>query len=500
MLGGIRTLQLGTKNWSEVYKIPSCLEFSFAQIFEKEPKSLYDLVFVDRELSENEIKLLCKVTKAYTVFFIEDVTMTKEMEWFSSCKMGQKIARCDIQKFLSNEARNYFSKSYGEKFVFKNLAIVKEFSGSIVWNGNYSVKLEGDFGEEFHQVAFWRNNIPVFKGQAIDFWLECNKDSEVEIALSITQFRNGSLSTVQQEWFFKREDTEKVMTIDNQMETGPIFVSLLAKGKGKLEIIALHDRYSRRGHGEFLPGGKRYVSSKREEIFYYFDPGDLKPPLNVYMSGYKTMQGFEGYYMMRKLGSPFLLIAEPRLEGGSFYMGDEEYENSMVSIIQAHMKALGFSNEEVILSGMSMGSFGALYYGCDILPHTIIVGKPLANIGDVAQNERLHRPGGFPTSLDVLNYICKDTDKEAIEKLNARFWKKFDNADWKKSRFVVAYMKEDDYDSKAYQMLITHLKTGGVEVYGKGIHGRHNDATGEIAAWFRGQYEIILEEYFSRSI
>ncbi len=35
---------------------------------------------------------------------------------------------------------------------------------------------------------------------------------------------------------------------------GPIFVSLLAKGKGKLKIINLHDRHSRKSYGEFFPG------------------------------------------------------------------------------------------------------------------------------------------------------------------------------------------------------------------------------------------------------
>ena len=273
-----------------------------------------------------------------------------------------------------------------------------------------------------------------------------------------------------------------------------------AKGHGCLKIIALHDRYSRRGHGVFLPGGERYVTSKREEIFYYFDPGDMKPPLNIYFYGYKTMQGFEGYFMMRKMGAPFLLIGEPRLSGGCFYMGDQEYENAMVDIIQRHMDELGFSSEDVIMSGMSMGTYGALYYGCDIRPYAMILGKPLTSIGDVASNERLLRPGGFATSLDMLHYLTGDMDESAINSLNDRFWNKFDHVDWGKSKFVVAYMIEDDYDRNSYSHLISHLKTDGVQVYGKGIHGRHNDATAAIGGWFKTQYEQILMNDFSRRI
>ena len=128
----------------------------------------------------------------------------------------------------------------------------------------------------------------------------------------------------------------------------------------------------------------------------------------------------------------------------------------------------------------------------------MIVGKPLASIGDVASNERLYRPGGFPTSLDVLKYIGGGVDRDAINNLNEKFWSKFDKTDWGKSRFVLSYMIEDDYDGTAYNTLISHLKVAGVQVYGKGIHGRHNDATGDIVGWFRSQYDKILFEDFGR--
>lgn len=500
MLDGIKVLQLGREDWSKVYRLPENIKFYYKDVFDKVPKKPYDIVFVDRKLMDGELSLLMEATKAYTLFVTEDVELTEKMKKYYACKKGKRLAKDKIQDFLLMEARNYFPNPYGEKFKFANLALAQDFSGSVQWDGNYSVTLEGEYGEEWNQIAFWRNNIPVFKGQAIDLWLEYQKDQEVEIALSVTQFVQETISTIQQKWLFSEKELDEVVLLDNQMGNGPVFVSLLAKGKGKLKIIALHDRYSRRGHGVFLPGGERYVASNREEIFCYFDPGDMKPPLNVYFSGYKTMQGFEGYYMMRKMGCPFLLIAEPRLEGGSFYMGSEEYEKMLQDIIRKYMTELGFSREQVIMSGLSMGTFGALYYGCDILPHAMILGKPLASIGDVAENERLHRPGGFPTSLDVLTYLTGDANDTSIQTLNKRFWDKFDRADWRKSKFVISYMIEDDYDSTAYNTLISHLRSEGVQLYGKGIHGRHNDATGPIVGWFKSQFEKILDEDFSRRI
>lgn len=495
----IRVLQLGTEDWRKCYKVPDYVDFIFAKdVFSEVPKSPYDLVFVDRVLFDEEIMPLCQATKAYTLYVTDREIWNEGLQEYYSRKNGKRLSREKVQDFLDKEVKNYFSKPYGEKFRFQNLAIAQGFSGSVEWIGNYSVNVTGDFGEELSQIAFWRNNIPIMEGQAIELWLEYKKDPQVEIALSVTQFVRGTISQVQQTWFFTEQELDNTVILDNQLATGPVFVSLLAKGQGNLKIIALNDRYSRRGHGLFLPGGQRSVTSEREEIFYYFDPGDLKPPLNVYFSGYKTQQGFEGYYMMRKMGCPFLLIGEPRLHGGSFYMGSEEYEKELINIINKHMKRLGFTREQVILSGLSMGTFGAMYYGCNIQPYAMILGKPLASIGDVAKNERLHRPGGFPTSLDVLEFISGGSDENAIQRLNHRFWDKFDSTDWSNSRFVVSYMIEDDYDSTAYNTLISHLKSNGVKVYGKGIHGRHNDESFAINAWFKNQYDMILREDFGR--
>lgn len=494
----IRILQLGHEDWNGVYAIPKEAELHYEEVLQEAPSKPYDLIFLDRTLRKKEVPLLHQTAKAYTLFATDRVEQNEETKWLLRSRKGRFLERSDIQEFLLSEARNYFPKPYGEKFKLFNLAVNRNFQGQIRWNGNCSVCLDGDFGKELCQIAFWRNNIPVFQGQCIDLWLEYQKDPGVRIALTAMQFVKGSVSEVQQKWEFSEEELNQVVRMDNQMQDGPVFLSLSAMGKGMLQITALHDRYSRRGHGHFLPGGERYVTSKREEVFCYFDPGDLKPPLNVYFSGYKTLEGFESYWMMRKLGCPFLLFAEARLEGGCFYMGSEEYEETIRSAILRYMQELGFPPDQVIFSGLSMGTFGALYYGCDIRPHALLLGKPLAGIGTVAAGERLLRPGGFPTSLDVLRYLCGTADEKAVKKLDARFWDKFDRTDWGRSKFIVAYMMEDDYDPSAYADLLAHLHSDGVQVYGKGLHGRHNDDTGGILRWFVSQYEKILDEDFSR--
>lgn len=95
---------------------------------------------------------------------------------------------------------------------------------------------------------------------------------------------------------------------------------------------------------------------------------------------------------------------------------------------------------------------------------------------------------------------CGSLDADAVRRLNNKFWKKFDTTDWGHSKFAISYMIEDDYDSDAYHMLLSHLKSAGVQVYGKGLHGRHNDNTGGIVNWFVTQYKKILREDFGREM
>lgn len=85
---------------------------------------------------------------------------------------------------------------------------------------------------------------------------------------------------------------------------------LKQKGKGKLRIGAIHKRWSRLEMGQFIMGGQRFTDEKRDEFIHYFNPGDMKPPLNVYFSGYRPAEGFEGYFMMNKMNAPFILIGD----------------------------------------------------------------------------------------------------------------------------------------------------------------------------------------------
>lgn len=498
MSNKIHILQVGHSDFSNNLTIPENVTWSFVEDVNDANERSYDLCFISRNITMDEANVLVKKIRAYTLYVLSDVACDSNIEYLFQSRKGKKIQFDSIQSFLEKEAYLFFGEGYGEKNDPKYLTISPNFKGNVFFNGFTGVELEGDFGNDFYQIASWKNNIPFFQNQVLELWLEYEKEGMVEIQLKVEQFQSGALSTLQNRWIFTEEDMKDVSVLENNSYDGAIFITLLAKGKGKLSIRNLHDRYSRKQYGSFIPGGERLVSKKREEVFVYFDPGDLKPPLNVYFSGYKTMEAFEGYYMMRRFGAPFILITDNRLEGGAFYLGDDDFEELITSYIQSRLDELGFDSNQLILSGLSMGTFGALYYGCQLKPHALILGKPLASLGNMAQSERINRPQTFPTSLDVLVKNYGDLSEKSIGKLNKRFWDLFDQSDFSHTKFIISYMYEDDYDSTAYNTLISRIKDNHVEMYGKGLHGRHNDNTSGIVSWFVNQYQDILDIDFNR--
>ena len=127
MLDGIRVLQMGDEDWSTLYQIPDCIDFFYEKIEEDDVKIPYDLVFVDRQMSEDEVAVLRKCTKAYTLYITNETVCNLVMQEYYDCRKGKKICRSEIPQFLAEEARNYFAASYGEKFSMNNLGIIVLF-------------------------------------------------------------------------------------------------------------------------------------------------------------------------------------------------------------------------------------------------------------------------------------------------------------------------------------------------------------------------------------
>lgn len=507
MSKNLKILQIGIDNWKHCFEIPDnmdwyyfCPDSSLAlrKMMEMDGITSFHVVLIEDGQYLKDLLPFINHIEPHTLFYNKNFETTDlTLSTFLKRSCAQAIDFSDPQTLLEDLSTSLFGGGYGDKLKPFMLQVNPSFKGSISYQGFEYLTLEGDFGEEFSQLAFWSYNVMLEEEYPIELWLEYEKSDGVEFQVSIKKIRKGSVSEIIEEIILNESDLEKAFVIPGESK-GYLAISILARGQGVLRLGSLHRRWTRKQFGKFFLGGNILHDSKREEINYFFHPGDFKPPLNVYFAGYRSAEGFEGYYMMKNLGCPFILFSDPRLEGGAFYLGSDELENKVKETILHYLDYLGFDKKDLILSGLSMGTFPSLYYGAFFEPHAIIVGKPLANIGTIASRGRLEAPGVFNTSFDILHHQTGGVSSKHMLELDQRFWKVFKQADFSNTTFGLSYMKDEDMDSHAYEQLVDHLCHTGAKILSKGTAGRHNDDTNTNVAWFLHFYRMVLEADFGR--
>ncbi|HEM4129601.1 TPA: accessory Sec system protein Asp2 [Streptococcus suis] len=524
----MKILQIGSQDWSQGKELPADLEWLYtsaegitdllqelndaalaktpaeklAEMGENPKVPLYFTgILVTDSLSEKQLEPLMNNIEAYAVF------MTENVEVFDIAPTG--FYRRKVMSYLPIQGSqeeliaflhmNLFSGQYGAKLKIPEIDVNPNFTGQVDYEGNVGVTFTGDFGENFQPLMTFRYNLGTFP-MSLEIWLEYIKNGDCELRLELDLIRKGSLADVFEKQILSEEEMKEPYVLAPHPEVGFYSVSVSARGTGSIKTGVLHWRYSRSGLGRFVLGGKRHSDAKRQEIFHYFNPGDMKPPLNVYFSGFRGAEGFEGFFMMKRLGAPFLLVADPRLEGGCFYSGTDELEEGVQKAIEDALDYLGFEKQQLILSGLSMGAFGGLYYSSYFNPHAVIVGKPFTNLGETVSNLKLKRPGEFETSGDMIRNVVGGADSASVEAFNQRFWDKFGESDFHTTQFAIAYMEQDDYDGHAMERLIDYLADKDVHIFCKGYEGRHNDNSRAINRWFMAQYHKILKNDFGRDM
>ncbi|TQE45502.1 accessory Sec system protein Asp2 [Streptococcus suis] len=524
----MKLLQIGDENWAKDLELPEQIEWLYtpsdklqdyleglkvaeiAKIPEErlaemeEPPKVhihFSGVVVTSDISEEVLEQLTSNVDAYSLFKDKGVTIFDQQV--------DGICRRAVMRELPIEEshydtilylyRNLFGGQYGAKLKIPEIDVNPHFKGQVSYDGNVGVNFEGDFGKDFTTLYTFRYNLPVFS-MSLELWPEFIKEGDCQLRMEIVCLRKGSLGDVYKTLIIDECDLKEPYILRTDEEVGHYSISFSVKGSGKLKFGVTHWRYSREGLGRFVLGGKRHVDEKRQEIFTYFNPGDLKPPLNVYFSGFRGAEGFEGFFMMKAMRTPFMLIADPRLEGGCFYSGTEQLEKNVIDAIQESLDYLGFTSDQLILSGLSMGAFGGLYYASHFKPHAVIVGKPFTNLGDTVANLKLKRPDEFETSGDMIRNVVGGSDEAAIERFNQHFWNKFGKVDFDKTEFAIAYMQQDDYDGHAMERLVEHLADSDTHIYAKGYEGRHNDNSRAINRWFMTQYHKFLKNDFGRKL
>lgn len=513
----MKVLQIGGSNWADSYPIyreevswnycPEKQVISYVDKYiadtlaKKGRLEAYDCILImGANLSLNALDKLAQIVDSYRVIYDSRLQVSEEVQAFLGFKSAWKLDCANPVDIIRQITFYFYPKQSGFRLLPVNASLSPNYLGAINYQGSNHLKLEVDYSDDYQPLLSWNYDVYLDPFRDIECWLEFTKGIDCDLQLVLEEVGTAASYQGGKRYVISNEQLDTPLIIQGSTQRSYLMATLYAKGKGKVDIGALHLRWSRGPFGKFIVGGQRSSDEKREEFFHYFDPGNLKPPLCVYFSGYHSLESFEGYYMMRSFHHPFLLIADQRLEGGAFYIGSAEYEQKLKDVIIDALQKLHFTNEQLILSGMSMGTFGALYYGAQLNPHAIILNKPLVNLGNIAANLQKDRPFEFGTSLDLLLTNTKRNDQVGVEQLNKYFWTNFEKGNFDKTTFAIAYMENDDYDGQAFSELVQFLaqSKSKAKIISQGFLGRHNDDFIENTKWFKNQFKRIISEDFRR--
>ena len=322
-----KILQIGPEDWRDTLALPAQLDWyhvppntpsAIQKIMDENDLDHFHAVILTDGAYLVDLLPFASSLEPYTVFYPEQfASQDQGLQNLIKQHCMQAMDLSDRQGFVRDLSTSLFEGGYGDKLSPATIRIHPSFQGSVSYQGFEHLKLEGDFGKTYTQLASWAYNQSVQAHSPIELWLEYEKSGPVELRLRLRKIPAGSVSEIRQDILLEEADFASAIIVEQDYDAY-LSISLEARGQGKVNIGNLHQRWSRKQFGKFVLGGNILHDKKREEINYFFHPGDFKPPLAVYFSGYRPAEGFEGYWMMKNLRCPFLLFSDPRLEGGAF--------------------------------------------------------------------------------------------------------------------------------------------------------------------------------------
>lgn len=511
----MRVLQLGNNDWSKQYSIPKDIDWLFNVFPEPvvigkngkvKPPKRYDVVIITgkTDLKNEEWDKLQWLVDPYHVLYsprAEEV-INDHGKRFLDCQAAEKITE-DPQTLIDHLQVRYFFGQSGLRIFPGQLSLNASKISQFEYLDSGHMKLKVNAPDHWVNIGSYRQTLMLDPNRLINLWLEF-QSKNVQLRLRIFIQPTGADGDPQNNKVMTIEYSSlKEVTIPVPASKDARFacISLEAKGQGKLILGVLHSRWSREGKGHFIAGGHRLINAeKREDIAYFFNPGDMKPPLNVYFSGARGLEGFEAYPLFRSLHAPSLLFTDMRLSIGQFY---DDAENSMgrkiKDTILDTLDRLHFDRSQLIMNGISMGTYPAMKYGAQLGAYMINVAKPLGDLGYIAYRARLQRPDEFDTIFDIDHQIMdKKLELDNLKQLDKKFWEEFNQADLSNTRLFIGYMNNDDYDNHAIDKLKqSPAVKKALQLSYKGYEGRHNDDP-TVKSWFIGRLTQVLKDDFGR--
>ncbi|CAH1854429.1 accessory Sec system protein Asp2 [Convivina intestini] len=366
-------------------------------------------------------------------------------------------------------------------------------------SGRFSSAFTGDFGDDWQQIG----TLKTFAGdlnpnQDNLIYLDYDATGTAQVSLECVFFHGGRLQQLQ---FLRGDGLVNMTPLKAPARYQDYQIIVLAKGKGTVDLHAVHQRRSRHGLGMFIPGGQRQLTEDNQEVLSYFNPGTKKGPMIVLFAGTRLhVEGFEMMGPLDKLGYPYLLFTDARSQGGAFDVGNAAYEALVVKIIRKAQQFLGLTSDQVIMSGYSMGSYPAIYYTPDIKPGALLLAKPILNLGTFTSSAEFPHSGvNHDWTLDVRRQLTGRVDPEDTVALNQKLWHKLDQlsaTDW--PQVSMFSMDSDEYDGVSLPQLLDYLKERRVRLNHHGEPGYHEQKIPEMIRFMIDEYERIIAEMIAK--
>lgn len=510
----IKCLQVGNTNWASQYEIPEHVEWTYLEnqvanseiekmimsATKEKPIKKYNALLLTDASTLDEYQSLIEMMDYYTILYDKQQITNENLDRMLTKKLSHSVSLANPQQIISDIATFFYSGQYGLRIQPNRMAFANSYQGIVQRNGEHEISIAGDFGDEYSYLCSWREHNWALADleRKTELFLEYHTSGNIEIQLKVIEANQYS-GQVHKVYTFDQQQLKQAVNYGPKLGSSHIHnYQLYVKGKGQLRIGSLHLRFARGKYGAFILGGERFADEKGHELISYFEPGDFKPPLCVYFGGFRSAEGFEGYYMMKNMKTPFMLFEDLGLVGGAFYRGTPEFQQRIISKIQEKLAYLGFTNDQLVLSGMSMGTHASLYYAVDLQPHGIVINKPLVNLNTVAENQIIKAPQIFPYVLDLQTYLKAHQNLDDIHQIDQEFWQHFRLGDLSKTDFFIAHMLNDDYDDRIFKQLREWLIQYQNVVMNKGIPGRHNDNGSISNPTFLYYYHLLLERDFNR--
>ncbi|WP_251717657.1 accessory Sec system protein Asp2 [Lactobacillus agrestimuris] len=513
----MRVLQLGEQNWKELYQIENDLEWhfnDFAEFYQKEINSdnekgnnkarqkNFDVVIITgkNNMSSQDWEKLHSLVLSHHVLYMPDVieNIDESTNYFLKSLSAQPISE-EPQELINKLLGRYFGGQSGLRIFPTELMLNSQVITDFEYVDAGHLKLNLDTNNEWISIGTYKSNLYIDPNKLINFWLSMkNNNFEVRLRIftqdwgtseSVKDQRLLNLDTYDQDDYYSQLKIAKKARISS--------INIEVKGSGDLTIGIFHSRWGRDGIGILMPGGERIIDPvNRDDIAYLFNRGDMKPPLNVYFSGAREKEGFEGFYLFNNLQAPSLLFTDMRLSVGAFYDDKSGYIGKEIKrVINEKLAELGFDSSQLVMNGISMGTYPALKYGAQLQAYAINVAKPLTNLGYISTRMALERPDEFETICDIDNNLVDSLNKKELQKLDEKFWQEFNRQDLSKTRLFVGYMKNDDYDDHAIQDLSeSPVVKKSLQFSTQGFTGRHNDDP-MVNNWFIARLNEILKDF-----